>query len=408
MDYPTHIYFILSSMSYLQQYIPIANEFWNSHNIKSVFIKNVNKKSYTNVYNKKNIKKLEAVIKENSQSFDHIEFIDYKDNHNILKTKKIFFIVDGDFYGNRPKYLKMSLLHKINKNSYIVSLQENINFVWVYEHFIDHVNTCVFPNKALADQYQTLSNKNVYLGNAKFDEICTNKRQIYKKYNLSKKKKYCILLYPRLQLLKDNEIEPTKINNIINIFKSKRFSFIIKLRPKEKSTSSEHLKDFRGQKIVVSDDYPNQSIELMSICNLAIIFSSSCLDECIITKTPCIDLVIDKEYPDKLKYMSHKSVIRRIHKWYQVSNEDIEKQFKKLAKPGAPIFDQLKEEYLFDINTSSKKIVDYTLDNYQFGNDKIEDEIIDDVNDDIEIKEDVNELEIEDEISEDVNDDIEI
>merc|ERR1712100_388348 len=92
-----------------------------------------------------------------------------------------------------------------------------MNFWAVYHHFIDRVNYASFSSKYIINQMDSFdvgnidlggvvvdtnktykSNKNVFLGNTKLDNIPT-KEDIYKKFNLNNNKKYCLFLFPKIR-----------------------------------------------------------------------------------------------------------------------------------------------------------------------------------------------------------------
>tara|TARA_Y100000816_G_C26092850_1_gene577825 strand:- start:859 stop:1920 length:1062 start_codon:yes stop_codon:yes gene_type:complete len=343
--------YVLSSVTFLQLYIPLAKYAFEKHSIKSVFIKCDNLKDYANPYSKEN----KHIIKHAIKPFDYITLVDY--NKSLLETKGIFFVVDGDIYGQRKQFVNHSKLKLINKKSLIISLQEHMNFVWAYDKFINNVNYCVFPNKHLADYYNKINDKNVYLGNTKFDNINLNKPEIYEKYNLNQNEKYCVFLYPRELFMKQLKISFEKTKNLIDtIEKHIGLKVIVKYRPKDTDGN-----DLSKYKCVISDCYPNQSIELMTICDLCVMFSSSCIDECIITNTPCIDCVIDYADNHKMAYLENPNVLQKIKHWEKKSPEEIKNVYNLLDKPDSGVFQEMRKEYLFELNESSEKIVNFTL-----------------------------------------------
>ena len=109
-------------------------------------------------------------------------------------------MVDGDIYGP-PKQisLKESLLNLIDKDNLKISLIEHMNFRWVYNYYINHINYCIFPNKFFPQQFNFNSNKNIFLGNTKFDNLDTN-NNLLKKYELNLNSKKCLVLFPKKNL----------------------------------------------------------------------------------------------------------------------------------------------------------------------------------------------------------------
>ena len=347
-------YFLLSSVTFLQVYIPIARYAFEKHEIQSTFVMTTNLKEYACPYSKSNRKIINKTIK-------HLPFIKLVDSTpEILNTKAVYFIVDGDIYGQRKQFVKASQISKLHKDSYIVSLQEHMNFVWAYDKFIENVSVCVFPNEHLAKYYKKLSSKNVYLGNPKFDDIPTNKQSIYNKYSLDPDNKYCIFLYPRELFMNKLKITFEKTKNLIDIIENTLgLTVIVKYRPKDADGN-----DLSKYKCVVSDCYPNQSIELMTICDLCVMFSSSCIDECIITNTPCMDCIIDYDDCKKMEYLHNERTLQKIPQWEQKNAKQILKIYNRLDKPDSDIYETLRKEYLFDLNSSSSRIVNHVIDNF--------------------------------------------
>ena len=348
-------HFLFSSITFLQLYIPIAKYAWEMHGIHSEFIVNKNIKEYANPLSKENRRIAHKILKD----VNHITLIDYKPE--LLQKKGVFFVVDGDIYGQRKMFVKESKIKLFSKESYIVSLQEHMNFVWAYEKFINEVDICVFPNKHLAQFYNKLSHKNVYLGNPKFDNISIDKDYTFHKYNLDKNQKWCLFLFPRESFMKQLGISFQKTKELIDIIQNTLgLKVIVKYRPKDLELFKLNY-DLRDYKCIVSDTYPNQSIELMTVCDLCVMFSSSCIDECIITKTPCIDCIIDYDDCKKMEYLHNEKTLQKVSKWETKSNKQFKEIYNRLAKPDDIVFESMKNEYLFDLNTSSKRIVEHVL-----------------------------------------------
>ena len=81
-------------------------------------------------------------------------------------------------------------------------------------------------------------------------------------------------------------------NHLIRLYlylKKLNYKIIVKTRPKDDNIP-ENLK---GDIFICSDKFPNESLELMKICDLCILFSSSAVDETLFCEIPCIDIKID-------------------------------------------------------------------------------------------------------------------
>ena len=111
-------YFLLSSITFLQLYIPLA-KYLHQLGRQVTFIKAANLKDYADIYKKSNSKILNKTLSKN----DFIQVVE--SNDDLLSKVQIIFIVDGDIYGERKQFVKASLIDKINKNAKIIFLQNN-------------------------------------------------------------------------------------------------------------------------------------------------------------------------------------------------------------------------------------------------------------------------------------------
>lgn len=339
------INFILSSITFLQYYIPIMIEA-NKRNIKSVFYIRHNRKKYANLYNEKNYKILKAYIDFFKLNID-------PNLNNLFKNVGVIIMVDGDIYGPPKKFKKDSLLFKLNPKSTKISLQEHINFNWSYEDYIEHVNYCIFPNISYAKLYNKLSNKNIYLGNTKYDHILS-KNDILKKYKLTKNK-YALVLFPKEKFINNYNIEPKHILNIYNYLYKLNYKIIVKSRPKDKVFNT-----CKGNLCIISDIYPNESLELMKISELCILFSSSAIEETIMMEIPTIDFLVDNEIERRLEFLCKDNTIQLIKNWKTLEFKVFTEAINQLAPKNSEIYKELKKDYLFEGNIS-KKILDFIL-----------------------------------------------
>ena len=93
-----------------------------------------------------------------------------------------------------------------------------------------------------------------------------------------------LFLYTKFSSDKDKIIQG--ITNIIKYLKSLGYTLIIKIRPKSKKlVHKEHISD---NVFICSDTYPNETLELLQICDLCVFFSSSAQTECLYSGVPAI------------------------------------------------------------------------------------------------------------------------
>ncbi len=344
--------FFASSITYLQYFMPIVIEA-KKRNITSVFyLRNILKK-YGDVFEKENNKILMKQIEKHN--------IIIGDNENIIAGPII--VVDGDIYGPY-KEDKNSLLHKINRNKHkIYSLQENLNFLWIYDYYIDLIDYCIFPNKIYAEYYNKISPKNLYLGNTRYDIINNSSEEnidkLFIKYNLNKSDKHLLLLFPKQKYILEYNLNSLDVLPLYNKFKQLGYKIIVKTRPKDNV-----VENCKGDLLVSSDKYPNESIELMKICNLCVLFSSTAIEETIKMKIPCIDFCVDKTFEKRYDFLydnsliklsnKNRKVIEHIKDWKNISIENLNNIINSLEIKNSKAFDILIKSYLFERNISNK------------------------------------------------------
>tara|TARA_Y100000385_G_scaffold284239_1_gene341898 strand:+ start:11 stop:862 length:852 start_codon:yes stop_codon:yes gene_type:complete len=275
-------------------------------------------------------------------------------------------MVDGDIYGpNKPVNIKKSLLFKINSKCLKVSLQEHLNFKWNYEAYIDKVDISVFPSKYYATEYNKISPKNVYLGNTKYDNI-PNESEIYKKYGLNSTDNHVLIFFPKKKFRKHLPIKRKELEKIYDYLKKMGYKIIVKARPKElEQYCSKDIKiegKLKGDKLVVSEIYPNESVELLKISKYCILFSSSAVEETIMTGTPTLDFVSDNDKATingklkRLSFLYDKKCIKEVEKWKKLNHSKLKKLFEDFEVKNGPRFKELQKKYLFEGNISQKLV----------------------------------------------------
>jgi hypothetical protein len=361
------LYFIFSSITFLQLYIPIVIES-NKRGFENYFIIRKNGKSYADPYTHKNI------IRDFSEKYN-IKLL----NSSIKEFPTgIYFLVDGDIYGPpRDEVLNQSLIFKIrdNKNNIIINLNENMNFIDKYDIIQEYCDYCFFESNQLINFWNNIdeinysrrnmrpyngnkyvkihySIKNIYGINTKFDNKYDG--DIYKKFNLNKDDKYCLFLYPKLVSYTDNDIL-----NIYSHLRKLGFKIIVKTRPK-----SSHLlfkNELKGDYYIESDIYPNETLSLLSISDLCIFSSSSAQSECLYNMVPCLDLESDIRqkwagFEFLLDNKFYKQIINS--EWKGIEYSKFSEIIYKLEKKGSKYIQDLKNEY-FKIRNSSEFILNF-------------------------------------------------
>lgn len=360
------LYFIFSSVTFLQLYIPIVIES-NKRGFESYFILRKNIKSYADPY--LHIK----IINEFAEKYN-VKII----NDTNTLPKGLYFVVDADVYGP-PKNdtLSQSLILKIRKDpdNIIINLNEHMNFIDKYDIIQNCCNYCFFENKKLINFWSMIdennynkrnmkpfngnkyvkiydSPKNIYGVNTKFDNYLDT--DVYDKFNLDKNNKYCLFLYPKLVSYSDNDIL-----NIYSHIRKLGYRIIVKARPKSSHLLS--IDKLKGDHYIESDIYPNETLMLLSISELCIFSSSSAQSECLYNLVPCIDLESDirQKWAGFEFLLDNKFYSQIINsKWKKISFEEFNFIIEKMEKKGSKYIQDLRNEY-FKINNSSKFIIDF-------------------------------------------------
>jgi len=344
------IIFVIGSICWIQYFIPIVKE-GNKRNIQSHFFLRKNRKKYADPYSTKHYEQVYNVCYENKIILHNID--------EIINFSGLTFMMEGDITGTSRKDLETTGLLSLNKLHIKVSLNFNADFIWSYPKYIDKVDYCILPNQIYASTYNKLSNKNLYLGSPKFD-IVFNKEDIYKKYNLSDKEKYCLFFYPKNKwwdksnILKSNK---SKFSELSIYLKQMGYKIIVKTREKD---SLEFKKgDYYFEDINL---YPNSSIELLQIANLAIFFSSTTIEECVMYNVPFIDFKVDPLL-DRFAFLNH-PLYSRIVVNFTINYMTFFNHVNMITNPDNKTlrdkaFEEVRQKYLFDGIGCSGKILDY-------------------------------------------------
>jgi len=154
------------------------------------------------------------------------------------------------------------------------------DFTISYNQYVDRVDHIILPSKFLQEFYKIPnSSKNLYLGSPKYD-IDLNRAETLKRYNLEDKK-YALIVYPR-----SRDINKINISKLYSILKELGYTIIVKSRGKDPIN---HKGDHN---LYDSKWFPHDSLELISISDLVINFSSTVIKELVLLKTPCINFNI--------------------------------------------------------------------------------------------------------------------
>jgi hypothetical protein len=99
----------------------------------------------------------------------------------------------------------------------------------------------------------------------------------------------------------------------------------------------------------------------MKISELCIYFSSSAIDECVMSEIPIIDFVVDNHIEKRLEFLYDERIICQIKNWKNISQIELTKKINNLEKKNNIIFKEIKEKYMYTHNSSAEKIFNYFL-----------------------------------------------
>lgn len=254
-------------------------------------------------------------------------------------------------------FVENVMLNKCNLKDKKVVVTTMTDFSGRYKQYIDNVDYVIFPSKKYAELYSALSKKNVYLGMPKYDiidEINANKNQICKKYNIDSNNKNALFFYPRLR-----DERKININKIIEILRKNKYNVIVKSRGKDRPSNIK-LGDAYYEDISY---HPHTSLELLSICDIVINFSSTCIKECIMFKKPVINYHI-KPFKKPLAPLYNFNFAIELagnlnnHAQYAVDEKLLYNAIEKIENEDKFEFEKCIDQYLFKPGKVSEKIFD--------------------------------------------------
>jgi hypothetical protein len=224
------------------------------------------------------------------------------------------------------------------------------DFFKLYDSYVDKVDHVIFPSKFVAEYYNKISDKNLYLGCPKYDYETKNRNELLQKYKLDENQ-YALVVFPRRR-----DLGQINLDVIYGYLKNMGFKIIVKTRGKDPV----HEKQHQGDHYYMDYSwYPHDTIELMNLSEVVINFGSTTVKECVMTKTPLIDFNIKPKHItrdyDFLYDYSYCKVLKS-----EVSFDDFSNSIKQILKTPVEIYDDVINKYLFTGN-SSKKILDLVI-----------------------------------------------
>ena len=232
------IHFPVSEMTFLRYFIPLATEA-KKRGHEPVFSLWYNSK-YSNPCKTSHRRICDALMHDLGFSY--------------ANSGDITVCIEGVNAGSAPITYALTYMYDFSK---------------LYNQYIDKVNHVVFPSEYVAQYFNCLSEKNLYLGSPKYD-LFINPEDVYAKYNLSPEEKYALVVYPRAR--DQSKLNITEIcENLI----SEGYTPLLKTRGKD--PIQPHHKKYMN----FSDGswYPHSSLEFITIADKIINTGSSIMKE---------------------------------------------------------------------------------------------------------------------------------
>lgn len=223
----------------------------------------------------------------------------------------------------------------------LVCLLDFSNPNW-YNKYSKTVDKIIFPSRYVAEHYNSICDKNLYLGSPKYDVI-SDKEKIKLKYGVVSDKN-ALVLTPEL-----NTLDISNLPKLCGTLRDNGYTIIVKGRQKQPS-----LSDREGD-YYFDDKYwfPYPTMELIEICDVVISYDSAVSKECVMGSTPFVNIHVTKGWLPFECFYEYKfcknlsSSQEGLSRFISTLDDDFKEEFKRC-----------RLKYLFDKQNSSKKILE--------------------------------------------------
>jgi len=312
--------FLVWEMTYLRYFIPLILE-GNKRGIRSKVFVDYSCHKYNSPKNNKD--KLVALSQE--YAFDLLPIEDASECTGVT------FVIEG-------------ILREYCKKSTCVSIPYGTDFVSLWSKYINEVDHVIMPTEFIAQRYDRVSDKNLYLGSPKFD-VVLDKDIILDKYRLENNKK-ALIAFPRLKYFSN-----LNINAIYSVLHSLGYEVLVKTRGKDPVPV-----EYRGDKYY--EDYswhPHTTMELLEVSDILINFDSATIKEAVYSKKPVINFRVKPHLPYDFLYEYPFCYSRKAS---EITRENLIGQLQLLTDTDYSIY--YKEAFnKISCENSSKKILDW-------------------------------------------------
>jgi len=340
-----YINFIVRSMTELRYFVPLVGEA-NERGMKSrFFIAPVAAKPNCT---SKHRNQLNGALEEyNIEEYNISKINDYPDPTFVVEDVGL-------------NYIDASKGHKIFSITYMD------DFEVLYEKYVDKVDGVIFPSKYIAQHYDKVSDKNLYLGSPKYD-VELSPEEICKKHNIPDLNNVLFVL-PKYRDMESGAVSFEFLANIGLICKELGLRQLLKARRKDRIDIHPDWTEKVGPYMYFEDDswFPHDTMELMKVSKLVVNFGSTTIKECTMLGVPVINLDIKPQVRHGIDFGKHRvgfSFLYDSEFCYNVppavNRQELISAFKRMISTDwSDSFSEARRKYLFEGN-SSKRILDH-------------------------------------------------
>ncbi|MAH49642.1 hypothetical protein CMI37_27715 [Candidatus Pacearchaeota archaeon] len=332
--------FILSEMTFLRYYIPLVIEGNRRGVVSNIFVGRSDK------YNCpcKNLQTLHSL--SNQYGFDMFDLRSI-DLSPVSNRDGPIFLSEG---------VGIDLVQHMRNKKISTTYMDDFNGK-NYARYINKVDHIIFPSEYVANHYEKISEKNLYLGSPKYDYGEWDKEKLLEKYELPHEK-FFLVVFPRTR-----DLHKIDMGRIYDFVRSAGYKIIVKTRGKDPISNRTHMGDYFYMDY---SWYPHDTMELIHISDFVINFDSTAIKECAMLNTPVINFDVKPRVRYGIDMGKHRLGYSFLYEQEfcqnlrpDVSREEFANAVEALvSRDLTSSFSEARKKYLFEGN-SSKRILDY-------------------------------------------------
>lgn len=255
--------FLLKEMTFLRYFAPIALEASRRGKDCHFFVDRSNK--YNCPFIHRNAEQLKNFCERNKFNIHSI--------NEISSYPGLTFLVEG------------VMREALSVKHHSVSLTYMTDFRISYKNYIDDVDHVIFPSERFASFYNTLSEKNLYLGSPKYD-FQIEKQDVYDYYRLNSDDKHCLIVYP-----KQRDRSKVNVDMVLDAVQKSGYVPIIKFRGKDRPRKSYDCMMFGDERW-----NPHTTLELLTVCDFVVNTGSTTIKEAVMKNVPILNFDVKSHH----------------------------------------------------------------------------------------------------------------